>query len=131
MSYINKKVIDILESEELLSDMKDEYGFNLKKDLKNNDLKRDDFFQILQDLFFDINATPIKGYKVTAIHPFSVYKMRYKDENRNIGSSNAYRLLCMVDESNAIPFHFIYITRHPGKSLRLILLTARKRPVEE
>lgn len=110
MSDISRRVINLFEFEELLYDFKKAYSFNLEKDLKRNGLCHGDFDQMIQDLCLDVNATPIKGKKITAAPPCAVYKMRYKDENRNIGSSNAYRLLCMVDETTAIPFHLYHKT---------------------
>lgn len=125
MSDITREVIDLLEWEELLDDFKSSYGFDLRRDLKNNSLSRNDFLIIIQDLFYDINAVPIKGDKVTANPPISVYKMRFKDENRNIGSSSAYRLLCMIDESKAIPFHLYHKTS--GKKPKIDLTESEKR----
>lgn len=107
---INRRVINPLEWKALIKDFKKEYGFDLEKDLKNVNMTSYEFVKILKDFSFDINSNPIKGNKVTSIPPISVYKMRYKDENRHIGTSNAYRLLCMMDENSAIPFHLYHKT---------------------
>ena len=88
---INRRVINPLEWKALIKDFKKEYGFDLEKDLKNVNMTSYEFVKILKDLSFDINSNPIKGNKVTSIPPISVYKMRYKDEYRHIGTSNAYR----------------------------------------
>lgn len=123
------KVINPLDYEELIKQTKKHYGFDLRKDLKNNNLNEDDFFMFIQDLHLAVNASPKKCKVISANAPYAVYKTRHKDDNRNIGTSSAYRLLSMSDGSKVFPFHLYHKTS--GKQHKLDLTETEKKMVKK
>lgn len=105
--------------------MNEDYNFNLKKDLKNCELSKDEFFMFIQDLHLALNASPKKCKVITANLPFELYKTRHKDDNRNIGTSGAYRLISMSDGNKVIPIHIYH--KSSGKKPKNDLTEYEKR----
>lgn len=67
--------------------------------------------RILKDIRDDLQSLPINGDKVISSDngAVSVYKFRYKDEARNIGSRGGYRIICLVIcNFKAYPFHLYH-----------------------
>lgn len=87
MIFIKIEVVNpfLPENQWVISNFKS-FGFDLNKDLKNVGMKRKEFEMILKDLSLDVSADNINGAKITSKNGISVYKMRYKDQKRNMGS---------------------------------------------
>lgn len=109
------KVIDPFEHDDLIEQMKHNYGFDLKKDFKKCRLSQDEFFFMLQDLSLLRHHDRV----ITRINPFEVHKTRHRDETRNINASGAYRLISLSDGTKIIPFHLYHKTsgKKPKKDL--------------
>lgn len=129
MGNIKRTVINPFEDYDTIEDLKENYHFDLRNDLKNVNLKERDFKRFLDDLYLGINSNKPKGAKITAAGNFSVYKIRLKDENRNIGSSNAYRLLYMYNNQVALPFHLYHKTS--GRKPKIDLTPDEKKRVAQ
>lgn len=107
---IGMMIINPFDDEESIEQMKKEHGFDLRKDLKNVNLTKEEFTKFIQDLYIAFTATPIKGKKLASSDQLSVYKTRHNDDNRNIGTSGAYRLLSMYNcrVNKVYPFHLYH-----------------------
>lgn len=115
------RIINPFDYEELIEQIKEDHGFDLRKDLKTTNLTKSEFDIILQDLYLALTATQKKGTLISANNSLKVYKTRHKDNNRHIGSSGAYRLLSMYDgdSDKVYPFHLYHKTsgKKPKKDL--------------
>lgn len=123
------KVINPFDFEELIKQIKHEYGFDLRKDLKDNKLHEEDFLMIIQDLHLAMEAIPPNAYTVSADGSYKVYKTRYKDNNRNNGASGAYRIISMSDGEKVIPFHLYH--KRSGKKPKKDLTEREKKMVKK
>lgn len=132
MIFIKIEVVNpfLPENQWVISNFKS-FGFDLNKDLKNVGMKRKEVEMILKDLSLDVSADNINGAKITSKNGISVYKMRYKDQKRNMGSSGAYRLisLILVSEKKAIPFHLYH--KRSGKKPKTDLTASEYKKVNE
>lgn len=90
-----------------------------------------EFEKILNDLLFYSNASPRSGELLVYKKEISIYKRRFKDEKRNIGSRAAYRLLYIIDDTEkiCIPFHLYH--KKSGKKHKLDLSEKEKQSLEE
>ena len=128
---IGMNILNPFDYEGLIEQMQEEHGFDLKKDLKAVNLTKESFSMFIQDLYLNFLAIPPKGDLVSASKKRKVYKTRHKDDNRNIGTSGAYRLLSMLDNDTGkvYPFHLYHKTS--GKKPKTDLTPKEKEEIKK
>lgn len=85
-----------------------------------------------KDILEDLKALPINGYKIASSENgrAKVYKFRYKDKARNIGSRGGYRVVCVVvTNTKTIPFHIYH--KRSGKKPKDDLTEDEKKTIRK
>ena len=111
MFNISIEVLDILDEKEFWDEVHEEYGFNLRKDLKSCELNRKDYNCLFKDIMEDTKYLPstCRGTPMTRCNNSVAYKIRYKDEKRKIGASGGYRLIfILVHNQKVLPLHLYH-----------------------
>lgn len=128
---IGMKILNPFDNEELIEQFHRNYGFDLRKDLKDVNLTKNDFFMFIQDLSVAFLTDKPKGRLISAHKQRKVYKTRHKDDNRNIGSSGAYRLISMfdADKGKVYPFHLYH--KRSGKKPKSDLTKGEKEIIKK
>ncbi|MBF0579616.1 hypothetical protein IM774_07475 [Erysipelotrichaceae bacterium RD49] len=98
------KLVNPFDDKELLNTLK-EFGFDLKKDIKDTELGQSGYNELMQDLSFDLENCKF-GAKLHQHENGTLvaYKIRHKDSNRSIGKSKAYRIIYIVYLTEEIAF---------------------------
>lgn len=132
MIVINVTVVDILKEDEILDDFSENYGFDLRKDLKVCELTNKDYNRIIKDLVEDVKNLPhsCKGDKLFQYNHSAIYKFRYKDEKRSIGTRSAYRFIVLLFcNEKVFPFHIYH--KKSGKKPKLDLSENEKESIKK
>lgn len=104
-------IINPMDNPELLRNLKD-YGFNLKKDLKDCNISGSAYISLLGDFADDCQSNKFGIHLYSTAHKFvHVYKSRHKDSVNNRGKSSGFRIICIVQNNE-----FAYIIHIYSKS---------------
>lgn len=131
MIFIKIEVINPFLNEEDTIDIFNEFGFNLRKDLKYNSLNQNDFISILLDAERSIEECKF-GNRLYARGDISAYKLRVKDCKNKFGASGGFRfvyILILGESGLAIPFHIYH--KHSGKKSKTDLTMKEKSQIKK